>query len=121
MGVEALIERRRVQRRELLARAERFGAGLDPGLGVRALVVFGSVARGDFNVWSDMDVLVVAERLPSRLRDRLELFGGAEPGLEVVAWTPHEWRQALERGNRIACDACEHGVWLIGSADEASR
>ena len=121
MGVEAVIERRRVRRRELLARAERFGAGLDPGLGVRALVVFGSVARGDFNVWSDVDVLVVAERLPSRLRDRLELFGGAEPGLEVVAWTPHEWRQALERGNRIAREACEHGVWLVGSADEASR
>jgi predicted nucleotidyltransferase len=74
-----------------------------------------------FNVWSDVDVLVVAERLPARLRDRLELFGRAEPGLEVVAWTPHEWRQALERGNRIAREACEQGVWLVGSADEASR
>jgi predicted nucleotidyltransferase len=50
MGAGAVIERRRGQRRELLARAERFGAGLDSGLGVRAVVVFGSVARGDFNL-----------------------------------------------------------------------
>lgn len=34
-------------------------------------MVFGSVARGDFNLWSDIDVLVVADNLPERWLDRL--------------------------------------------------
>lgn len=34
-------------------------------------MVFGSVARGHFNLWSDIDVLVVADNLPERWLDRL--------------------------------------------------
>lgn len=30
-----------------------------------AVLPFGSVARGDFNLWSDVDVLVVSDALPA--------------------------------------------------------
>lgn len=50
IDAEAVIGRRRDQRARLIAHAERFAAQLDPSLDVRAVVVFGSVAPGDFNV-----------------------------------------------------------------------
>ena len=56
--------------------------GLSERLPVQAVMLTGSVARGDFNVWSDIDVVVVAESLPERLRDRLALLHAyrTEPG-----------------------------------------
>ncbi len=67
--------RRRKERRNLIARAQELADQLEPGLGLRGFVVFGSVARGDFNVWSDIDVLVVADHLPERWLDRIDVLG----------------------------------------------
>ena len=41
-------------------------SGSPAALPIEVATVIGSVARGDFNVWSDVDVLVVSEALPSR-------------------------------------------------------
>lgn len=112
--VDAVLERRRAERRELVARARRFAAALPADLSVRAVVVFGSVARGDFNLWSDVDVLVVADRLPERLLDRLDALGRPPPRVQPVAWTPGEWRAQRRRDNPIAAEALADGVWLVG-------
>ncbi|HWC12690.1 MAG TPA: nucleotidyltransferase domain-containing protein [Acidimicrobiales bacterium] len=113
-----IIERRKREQRDLLGRAERFAAQLAPALGVRAVIVFGSVARGDFNVWSDIDVLVVAEHLPDRLSDRLDALGDLPSLVQPVAWTPEELRRQLARANPIAREALDRGVWLVGSGSE---
>ena len=58
--------------------AQRRGASTCGRRGAPASVssVFGSVAHGDFNLWSDIDDVVVAARhLPDRLVDRLEAVG----------------------------------------------
>ncbi|MBA2317030.1 MAG: nucleotidyltransferase domain-containing protein [Euzebyales bacterium] len=55
-----------------------------------AVAVFGSVARGDFNVWSDVDVLIVADGLPDDYWSRLVVLGDAPCGIEPVAWTSSE-------------------------------
>jgi predicted nucleotidyltransferase len=113
-----VIARRRAERARLIAVAKRFAEALPGPLGVRAVVVFGSVARGDFNVWSDVDVLVVAEHLPTRALDRWAALGEVIPRLQPVAWTPDEWRREHRRSNPIAAEAIEDGVWLLGSPDE---
>lgn len=118
MNVEAVLARRRAERTGLLDRASRFANGLDPALGVRAVVVFGSVARGDFNVWSDIDVLVVVEPLPDSPLQRLDLLGPTPGGVQPVAWTPREWHAQLARRNPIAVEASSEGVWLIGGPDD---
>ncbi|HWB71961.1 MAG TPA: nucleotidyltransferase domain-containing protein [Egibacteraceae bacterium] len=117
MSPQQVIARRRAERAALIARAERFAQDLDPQLGARAVVVFGSVARGDFNVWSDVDVLVVAERLPERALDRLAALGKPPDAVEPVAWTPAEWRRQRRRSNPIAVEAVHDGVWLVGSPE----
>lgn len=117
MSRHPVIERRRAERQALLDRAVTFVRSLPPSLGLRAAVVVGSVARGDFNRWSDIDVVVVADHLPAGWLDRLDALG-PRPGLvQPVAWTPSEWRRQLERGNPLAREGVEAGVWLAGSAE----
>ncbi len=118
MTIDSVIARRRAEREALVDRARAYTAELDPALGARAAVVFGSVARGDFNLWSDIDVLIVAERLPDRAIARLEALGAPPPRVQALAWTPAEWRRQLARGNPIAVEADGRGVWLLGSAAE---
>ncbi len=111
-----VVARRRAERQQLIDKAAVLAQGLDRQLGVRAVVVFGSVARGDFNTWSDIDVLVVASHLPTDYRERLDAMGWPPPsGVEPVVWTPQEYRRQLARGNPIAVEAEQSGVWLAGS------
>lgn len=117
MGVEAILERRRMERRAHLARARGFVSALKADLGLRAAVVFGSVARGDFNLWSDVDVLVVAEGFREGPLRRAEDMGPRPSRVRPVAWTPEEWRSERSRGNPIVREALETGVWLVGSPE----
>jgi predicted nucleotidyltransferase len=113
-----VVRRRRAQRRELITMARAYADALPAAAGVRAVVVFGAVARGDFNDRSDVDVLVVADRLPARAPDRLAALGPTPPRVEVVAWTPAEWRSERARGNPITAEAAAAGVWLRGDPDD---
>lgn len=119
MGAEEVVARRRAERDQLIARARRWVHGLDARIGVRAAVVFGSVARGDFNLWSDVDLLVVADGAFGAPHRRTASLGDRPPLVQPVLWTPEEWDTAEARGNPIAVEAVEHGVWLVGSPEVA--
>ncbi|MGI8576094.1 MAG: nucleotidyltransferase domain-containing protein [Egibacteraceae bacterium] len=121
MGAEAVLRRRRAERAALIARGQTFAQGLSAELQVRAVVLHGSVARGDFNVWSDVDVLVVADALPERFLDRLDALAPWPPRIQPVAWTPAEWRQRSARRDPIAVTVCRHGVWLAGAPEDLAE
>ena len=111
-----VVERRLAEQAALVQTARQWAERLAKRLDLVAAVVFGSVARGDFNKWSDLDVLVVAQRLPPSGRARLEiLMQDAPPGLQPVGWTPEELAARRQRGDPIAreCDAV--GVTVFGS------
>jgi len=112
-----VVARRRQERAALLDLARRFVDDLDQALAVRAVVVVGSVARGDHYRGSDVDVLVVAERLPEDPIERLRAVGWPAPRpVEPVVWTLDEWRGRLAKGDLIATEAIQAGVWLRGAA-----
>lgn len=118
MKVDAhrVIRRRAAERKALVDRAQHFAVRLDASTGVLAVVVFGSVARGDFNLWSDVDVLVVVREVDDRLLDRLR-SAGQEVGLvEPVVWTAEQLRSQLRRRDPIALESVERGIWLVGTA-----
>lgn len=72
--------------------ARRFVQQLPPVAGKVSAWLYGSVARGDFNVASDVDVLVVAETLPAHPLTRLELLlSHAPPGVEPKGLTRQEF------------------------------
>jgi len=113
-AAQSVIDRRRRERDALIDTARRFARGIDRSLGVRSVVVFGSVARGDFNVWSDIDVLVIADQLPARPQDRIGAVGAA-PRVSAIAWTPDEARRQARSGNPIAREALDRGVLVLGA------
>jgi predicted nucleotidyltransferase len=117
MDVERVVERRRLERQALLAGARGFVVEVAGRVKLRAAVVIGSVARGDFNRWSDVDVLVIADELPARALDRLTLLEPRPAGVQPIAWTPAEWHREVGRGNPMAVEALERGVWLLSSPD----
>jgi len=115
---EAVLDRRRQEQRALVERAQVFADSLDPRLGVVAVVVFGSVARGDFNLWSDVDVLVIADHLEEGWLERIVSVGEPPALVQPMVWTPSEWATQLARNNAAALEAVDRGMWLVGSADD---
>ena len=115
MSAAEVIARRRRERASLIDLARSFANGLGQSLEVRAVVVVGSVARGDFHPGSDIDVLVVADGLPSHPLRRVGALGTIPPPVEVIAWTGEDWGRAAREGNPIWAEALSRGIWLIGS------
>lgn len=81
-----------------------------------AVVVFGSVARGDFNLWSDIDVLVVVAQADDDTVDRVRSAGRDVGLIAPVVWTPAQLRAQLRRRDPIAIESTERGVWLVGGS-----
>ena len=117
VDVANVLRRRHREQEALLDRARRLSSSLPAELGVRAVVVFGSVARGDFNKWSDVDVLVVADGVTGGPIERHRSLGSVPGRVQPVVWTPAEFRQRLRSGDPIAREAESVGVWLHGSIE----
>lgn len=116
-----ILARRVAQRERLVAKAREHVERLSKRRKVTAAVVVGSVARGDFNVWSDVDVIVLIDTLPDRAPDRVALANdGAPTGVQVVAYTSVEFADAIRRRNRMAIEAIEDGILLYGELPAAS-
>jgi predicted nucleotidyltransferase len=113
---DVLAERKR-EREDLIGLARAYVERLAARLPLVAAAVVGSAARGDFNVWSDVDVVVVVEGLPERAPDRAAvLVADAPPRVQPVGFTPEEFRRAWERRNPLARSVAAEGVVLLGEA-----
>ncbi|MGB9757603.1 MAG: nucleotidyltransferase domain-containing protein [Candidatus Bipolaricaulaceae bacterium] len=92
------LERRRAEREERLSRARAFAEEAQKALSAVSIWVYGSVARGDFNLGSDVDVFLVAENLPEHPLTRSELlFRWGPPGVEPKGLTKGEFLRALAK------------------------
>jgi predicted nucleotidyltransferase len=69
-GFAALAEARRQEREELIALAKAYAERLRSRLPGARVFLYGSVARGDFNLASDIDLLVVSDALPANPLER---------------------------------------------------
>lgn len=67
------------------------------------IILFGSLARGDFREGSDIDLFII-KKTPKRFVDRvgevLELVGRVGVPIEPVVYTPAEY-QTAKRENRL--------------------
>jgi len=73
-----------------------------------SVVLIGSYARGDFNLWSDVDVLLIAD-LHGNPLERLKSID-APPGFEVIPLTLEEFEKLLSKRNPLAVDTIVHGI-----------
>jgi hypothetical protein len=113
--VHELVAERARRRAALIELARAYVRRLGERLPLAAAAVVGSVARGDFNLWSDVDVVVVADDLPARAPDRGALLvAEAPPGVQPVGFTPEEFRRAWRKRNPLAMSIPAEGVVLLG-------
>lgn len=110
-----ILEARRKERADLISAAHRYVEDLARSVNVIAASIAGSVARGDFNVWSDIDVVVVADDLPARVPDRMSaLMERVHPRVQPVGFTVKEFKEALRKQNALAIEAIERGLPITG-------
>jgi len=104
--MEILRERRRI-REEVIEKARVWAEGIP----FKATVILaGSYARGDFNLWSDIDIIIIAE-FDNRPLERLKNIDHP-PGFEVIPLTPKEFRRLIEKKNPLALEALDKGIAL---------
>ncbi|MCS7186711.1 MAG: nucleotidyltransferase domain-containing protein [Armatimonadetes bacterium] len=99
--MQEVLARRRKQQLERIEVAKQFVQKLREEIGPITAWVYGSVAKGTFKTWSDIDVFVVAENLPDHPLQRLEvLYRFVSGGVEPKAWKLVEFLSRLERGDK---------------------
>ncbi len=114
--MERIRENRIAKRRRALENAKRVAECIGKKIPESAVILIGSYARGDFNKWSDVDILVVASgNLPSNPLRRLETVQDCltpdEP-IEPVILTLEEFLKQIRKRNPLAREATEHGTVL---------
>lgn len=89
-------ERRRAASRDRVIAGLRAHFASHPPAASRVLL-FGSIARGDFDAASDADILVLGSPPPDE-----GLCGAAGRDVDVVAWDAARWQRALADGHPFA-------------------
>lgn len=103
------IIRRRIEEREKIIKEAREWASR---LSFRSTAILvGSYARGDFNKWSDIDIILITDEIEGNPLDRLRKIDSS-PGYEIIIWTISEFKTMLKKKNPLALEALNMGVIL---------
>lgn len=103
-----VVERRRKLRERVIEEASKWAGGLP--FKVTAILI-GSYARGDFNLWSDTDIVLVSEDFEGGPIRRLKALD-IPPGFQVIPLTLKEFRRLLMRRNQLAVEVASYGIVL---------
>lgn len=101
------LEERIRKREEVIGEALEWAEGLPYEATV---ILIGSYARGDFNLWSDVDILLAAVFRGNPV-ERLRLVD-MPPGFQVIPLTEGELLRLLRKGSPMAVEAMKIGVVL---------
>lgn len=108
------LEARKLQREEYITLARSYATDLQQELGPLSAVLIGSVARGDFNLGSDLDVLIISDNLPANplKRSRL-LYSMVKPMIEPKGYTKAEFNTLLYKKNPLVVAVAKEGIVLL--------
>jgi hypothetical protein len=83
---------------------------------VKAIVLAGSLAKGNYTGSSDADILVIAENLPSSVLERYVLFSEPAMPIDLEPWvyTTEEFISKIRQGDRFATESLQFGIPLFG-------
>lgn len=102
-----IVEKRVIHREAIIAEASAFASSLD--FKVSAFLI-GSYSRGDFNLWSDIDIVLISD-FTGNILERLKKLDFPS-GYEVIPLTFDEFRHMLSKKNPICMELKSSGVTL---------
>lgn len=109
-----------MKRETLVELARQYADRVRERFGPVTVLLYGSVARGDFNLWSDTDVLVVSDGLPDNPISRSKgLQSLAEGQIEPKGYSLREFRAARDRNHPFVRDLAGHCIVLRDDLDLA--
>ena|SRR3990172_11207098 len=102
---------------EIYKRLKRISERLKKDYEAEEVILFGSYARDEATVDSDVDLFIVAptkERFYERMATVLGLVRDLYKGLSLspIVLTPDEVKQRLQRGDQFVQEILENGVTL---------
>ena len=111
----------RLDRENVLRDLERWARGLPED--VLAVILFGSLARGDHTAFSDADLLIVLSRSDKPFLDRVPdlLPRGVAVPVDVFPYTCEELAAMCAEGAGVVRVALEEGLFLRGGPQDILR
>lgn len=81
---------------------------------VQRIGYFGSYARGDWGVGSDLDVIIIMERseVPYWQRSKMYDASNLPVPAELLVYTQHEWASLAEQRTRFYRTLISEAIWL---------
>ncbi len=110
-----IIEQRRLIREDVIRKAREFTEKVKNCLGKISVVLVGSYARGDFNEWSDIDILIIAEDISGNPLERMDyLIGKCPPpaGIEPIIISLNEFIRQKKLETPLSREAYNIGMVL---------
>ncbi len=114
--MEKVVRERMKKREKALRVAKEFAECTKKVFDEVSAFLFGSYLRGDFNEWSDIDVLIVAKDPPKNPLRRLDLVESCllkYPEVEPVIVSVEEFNRMVKKRNPIISDIKKRKVVLI--------
>jgi len=87
--------------------------------GAKAVILIGSLARGNYTAFSDADVVIIADNVPKNPIKRLgEFMDPKFPiDLEPRVYTTKEILNMARKKKRVIREIVEYGILLIGEEE----
>ena len=115
--MEEIIKRRIIAREAAIKKAKSFVECVGAYLSVRKAILIGSYARGDFNISSDIDILIVVDDdLPNNPIKRLDLVETClfkHINIEPIIINVSEYNKLKDKRNPVIVEAEKYGIQLI--------
>jgi predicted nucleotidyltransferase len=107
MTTEAAIARERLLRQELTRFIEIVVQQMQP----ERIILFGSLATGQVEEWSDLDLVVIVDT-PLSFYERLkQVLRSVRPqaGMDVLVYTPTEWAEMMSQRRFVQAEILSKG------------
>lgn len=110
----------KIDHKAILARLTQWASELGRDENVLAVVLFGSLARGDHTAASDADLMIILQHSSLRFDERIPSFmpSNIGVGVDVFPYTLEEARRAIEEGWGVVRVALEEGLVLFNRGKE---
>ncbi|GAB7015242.1 nucleotidyltransferase domain-containing protein [Methanogenium cariaci] len=94
----------------LMAEISAFTEEIRSRMDIDRIILYGSVARGDFNEGSDVDLLIVADFKERFHKRPLDIFDITDLPIEPVCYTRQEFEELVRNKNPFVLSVCEEGI-----------